>query len=759
MRSAASHNSAAMPPAPNRGHDMLAAILSRYFEASLYLMLYTAVLTLVATGKLDLFTTAAAPAALVWKGFRRWRGYGPELTARAATICMVGYFLLAPADYLWARSRAADAPNPALYAGLLITVHLLLVAMMARLYSSRERRDSLFLAMLGFASMLAAAVLTVDTAYLIFLMIFLALAVSTFIGLEMQRGAEGATLPPMDSGSPPARRLVRALSLTSGAVAAAALLLGGPLFFILPRVSAGYFSGYALRPQLMTGFTDSVELGQIGEIQKSAEVVMRVKINGDLSRFNGQHWRGVALINFDGHRWSDIAVDRHRIFANGDGWFFLQNTRAADSPAALHYSVLLEPVATDAVFVAPGATAVRGDFSSASGLTDATHRNFLIVDGTSSIYNPFPNYSQISYEASSLPPDVSAAELRRAGTDYPPRITSVYLQLPSLDPRIPQLARQVATGATTPYDQAMAVEGYLQTHYTYTLDMGLTPPHDPLAYFLFERRKGHCEYFASAMAILLRALGIPTRYINGFQAGEYNDVGGDFIVRASDAHSWVEAYFPGHGWITFDPTPAGETASSGWFSGAAKYLDWMQLKWGEWVINYDFLHQAALGQSVSRTSRQWASSARERSARFYDAAVAGMRRWQARAAAWPGTPLVVALVVIVMVFSFAGDAIRKRLTKFWNLHSKRGRLSPGRASEHYREMLRILARRGYRKAEGATPLEFVASIPRSEVAVPVGRLTDLYQSARFGAASIEPHQSIELLRQIKLRLSSLPRQS
>src|SRR5207244_5015174 len=99
--------------------------------------------------------------------------------------------------------------------------------------------------------------------------------------------------------------------------------------------------------------------------------------------------------------------------------------------------------------------------------------------------------------------------------------------------------------APTAYDKAAAIEHYLRTRFGYTLDLSATSKADPLAHFLFERRSGHCEYFAAAMTVMLRSLGIPARYVNGFLPGEYNELGGDFIVRASDAHSWVEAYFPG----------------------------------------------------------------------------------------------------------------------------------------------------------------------------------------------------------------------
>jgi len=748
-----SAHATAAPVSENRG--ALASVLSRYFEASLYLMLYTAVLTLVATGKLDLFTTIAAPSVLVWKGFRRWRGRAPEFSQRTATYCIAGYFLFAPVDYILARNRASDAPNPALYAALLSTVHMLLFAMMVRLYSTRTRRDSLFLAMIAFACMLAAAVLTVDTAYLAFFLVFLTLGISTFIALEMERGAEDASAAPIVAGSPQARKLVRALGAVSGAVAFAALLLGGLLFFTLPRFTAGYLGSYSMRPQLMTGFTENVELGQIGQIQKSSEVVMRVKVEGDPSRFASQHWRGIALIRFDGRRWSSLAMDRRRLYQDENGWFLFPSDHPLRRSQSLQYKILLEPVASDAIFVAAGASAIRGRFSAGSGLGDAPRRNYLLTDASGSIFNPFPNYNELSYEASSIPPTATPAELRAAGRDYPADIRTQYLQMPPLDPRVPELARQATTAASNPYDKAIALQSYLQTRYAYTLDQGSIRSEDPLANFLFVRKAGHCEYFATAMTIMLRTLGIPARYINGFQTGEYNDVGGDFIVRASDAHSWVEAYFPGRGWITFDPTPAGEAPSPGWFASFSKYLDWIQFQWGEWIINYDFLHQVALGQGVGRTSRQWANGARERATQSYDALVKRMSHWQTDPASSRWAPEIIGLASAAFIGLFAGKPLTKYFRRKWTLSAVgRHNLSPQRASAHYSEMLRLLARCGFRKADSITPLEFAASIPQAELATPVGRLTEIYQAARFGDVSIEPHQSVELLREIRAYITS-----
>src|ERR1019366_5904852 len=98
-------------------------------------------------------------------------------------------------------------------------------------------------------------------------------------------------------------------------------------------------------------------------------------------------------------------------------------------------------------------------------------------------------------------------------------------------------------------------ESYLRKNFSYTLELPKTDMRDPIANFLFRRKKGHCEYFASAMAVMLRTIGIPSRVTTGFAGGVYNPISGWYVVRASDAHSWVEAYLPRLGWTTFDPTP------------------------------------------------------------------------------------------------------------------------------------------------------------------------------------------------------------
>src|SRR3984893_4331421 len=222
--------------------------LKRHFEISLYFLLLTGVLTLGATGKLDLVSIVVPPVALLFKGYRWWRGMGPEISNRVGGWITIGYFIFFPFD-LWIISRAlaADTQNPGLYGALLATIHLMLFAIIVRLYSASKTRDYLFLTLMAFTSMLAAAILTVDTGFLVFFLLFMALAVSTFVGLEMWRSAEGAIVQPLPIGTRASNRLHNALGITSAAIAFGSLAVGAVIFLLLPRFTGGYMSGLNLK--------------------------------------------------------------------------------------------------------------------------------------------------------------------------------------------------------------------------------------------------------------------------------------------------------------------------------------------------------------------------------------------------------------------------------------------------------------------------------------------------------------------------------
>jgi protein-glutamine gamma-glutamyltransferase len=752
MRAMASAARATAPPV---------SAVQRYFEISLYLLVSTGVLSVVWTGRLDRISFFLPPLALAYKGFRLWRGRGPELSQRLATWLVLAYFLVFPAD-LWVFSRglAEGAPNPTLYAALLAAIHLLLFAILVRLFSARTNRDYSFLAVLAVAAMLASAILTVETGFLVALAIFLVLAVSTFVAMEIRRGTAGAVSPPVEPGTPLARKLARALSVTSILVALTALVLGGAIFFLIPRFTAGYLSALNLQPSAMTGFSDDVSLGGIGKIKQNTSVVMRIRIEGDPTRGADVHWRGIVLTNFDGKRWFTPSRHETVLTPDGTGDYLLNRRQLPPGEyAPLRYTVLMEPIATDAIFLAAEPQQLQGRFGMEDHNEYSTRRMYVIVDSTGSLFNPLRNFTKIRYQATSAIPIAKPAELRKVPRSYPEGILSTYLQLPPLDPRIKKLADEVTANSRNEYDKAANIERYLKTRYGYTLDLTGYPPEDPLAYFLFVRRAGHCEYFAAAMTVMLRAEGIPARYVTGFLPGEYNDLGGDYIVRESDAHAWVEVYFPGYGWLTFDPTPADPNARrGGLFARMGMYWDWFQFAWSEWIVNYDFVHQMTLAQNVHRASRDWSDRVRAYSRKKEQQAMRFLLDLDRKVEASPYLlPSILVFLIGLLIYVRGGSMIRYIVAR-WSLRAGHtGDLSAPLAAFEYREMLRLLEKRGWKKAESQTALEFAASIPETEFAAPVTELTELYQSARFGAHAARVEQISAVLRSIREMLRSRKR--
>ena len=732
----------------------LALPAERFFRTSLSLLMLTSTLTLVSTGKLDVVTSFAAPLIVVYKGFRWWHGRPAELSHRMATWCVIAYLGFFPVDALFlSRFAVVNSANPPLFALLLAAVHFLLFVSVVRFYSAVTDRDALFLSMLSFAGILAAAVLTVDTIFLVLFFIFLLFGISTFVGMELRRGAVGAVWPTVHERTERDRKLNRALSLSSVSVATGSILLGGVLFFCLPRFNAGYLGRASFNPSLMSGFTENVELGQIGEIKKNSTVVMRVQTGKPIA-YDRLRWRGIALTTFDGKRWTTSDQTAQKLEPEADGWIRTADPpRKTDSPyPRMIYTVYLEPVATDAIFVPGKVMSLKGNFSGESRNSfSAARRAFIFRDSTDTLLNPFHNYGAIRYSGFSLLLPMDAAKFRAASAEYSSDIASTYLQLPfALDPRITELARQTTKNARTPFDKALAIETFLRSRYTYTLNLTGKPGDDPLAHFLFETRAGHCEYFASAMAIMLRTLGIPSREVNGFLPGEYNELGGDYIVRASDAHSWVEVYFPGADWQVFDPTPAAPENEAGFLSSLGKYADWMEITWSEWVIGYDFAHQVTMAQNVQRGSRDISESLRAWYARQELRGKKWMKSWH------DGLGVLVAFAVVAFLILLRFDALSamlQRLWLSWQLRSAMAaRSNPQLASRLYAELLRLLARRGMIREVSQTPFEFAVAMDSPNVAPAVREFTQLYTHARFGGAPCDATRLQQLLDQIRAAL-------
>lgn len=725
------------PPAQS-GLIPISQAIHKYFELSLYLLVLTGFGALASTGGLDTVTLILAGAALAVRGYLLAKQRRIVIPSRWTTPLTTGYFLFYAADcLLFSRSFLAA------------TVHLVLFAVVIRSFSLRRERDYVTLAILAFLMVLASAVLTVDSVFLFFFAIFMLTAVATFILMEMRRSAKNARFQAKHShDAQEHRHLAFSLARVTPILALAILLGAAVVFFVLPRMSTGYLSGYSFGTDFSTGFSDRVQLGRIGQIQQSDAVVMHIQIDGDRQGQYALHWRGVALAHFDGKAWSNpqqrVLLQRDPeggfsipLFSEGLNQVVLRqsSTLLGRPDRLIHYRILMEPIGTNVFFLAPWARRVSGPYRS------------LEIDMGGAVSDLDSRQAPAIYEAES---DIAAPapHLLREVSDGFLAYAQPYLQLPSLDPRIASLAAQVAASATNNYDKASAIERYLMSHYAYSLQLPRTEPADPLAEFLFVRKQGHCEYFASAMAVMLRTLRIPSRVVNGFRSDEFNDVTDNYVVRAKDAHAWVEAYFPGYGWVTFDPTPGGAVASPQGWERAMLYLDAASSFWREWVVSYDASHQSVLGQTVlSRTrsslerTRMWA---RLRYHHLLDLARRSER--DAEHTSWRGIALGIFVALVILILVNSGRLIRWFRTR--SLRKNPARAPQQAAAMWYEKMLKSLAHLGIEKSPAQTPRELVGGIEDSSLREPASRFTQAYESARFGGSPADAEKLPELYEEV-----------
>jgi protein-glutamine gamma-glutamyltransferase len=715
----------------------MAKAIDHYFDLALYMLVLTGFGTLASTGGLDSPTVLIVGAAMAYRGYLLAKRRTLVISESWTTPLTIAYFVFFAADYLFFSRSFLTA-----------TVHLALFAVVVRMFTLRRERDHLMLAILAFLMVLAAAVLTVDSVFLFFFAVFMLTAVVTFVLMEMRRSGHTANILARHSNDLQEHRHL-AFSLARMAPALMAMILVGAagVFFLLPRMSAGYLGSYSFGTDFSTGFSDRVQLGGIGQIQQSNAVVMHVQIDGDQIGRYDLRWRGVALSDFDGRSWSN---PRHQFVLQrgGDGSFavpseetpILSNAAAERPPQQMiHYRVLVEPIGTNVLFLAPWARKVSGEYRA------------LAADQTSAVYNIDSQRAVNRYEADSDISKPTGAELRMAGRNYPPQVSGRYLRVPQLlDPRIPKLAAQISGSAKTNFDRAAALESYLKTHFGYTLQLDRNPVEDPLASFLFVRKQGHCEYFASSMAVMLRTIGIPSRVVNGFRSDEFNDLTGNYVVRAKDAHSWVEAYFPGYGWQSFDPTPGGTSETPEGWGRIALYLDAAASFWQDWVISYDSAHQYVLGQAAIGETRGLWQRAHSWARSRYAAMLAWARQSQKRVEHAPGRWSFVGLGIFLLLLLALNVRPILQFVREHRLLRHPERSPELAATMWYERMTRSLARRGVTRPPAETPQAFAQRIQNERLRLPVTRFTEVYESARFGRSTDDAQRLPELCEEVEM---------
>jgi transglutaminase-like putative cysteine protease len=653
---------------------------SRRIRVAVAVMVEISVLAVVAQGAVGPVTAVGA-LVLVPAGYafsyacRRKPSTVTKVALAAALLLALGAFLRAVEG---ARSFD-DARQP--LASLFLWVQVL------HSFDVPRRRDLGFSVASSVMLMAEAGALSFGTEFLLFLVPWLG-AAGTYLFL---------TLAPRPEDTPrvtAVRRVGRAAPRpfatvrTAGAWSGVALAAMTAVFLAMPRLPGVNlalppfhakdaalvqdYQGQVVNPGLAVdeqgipefsdlaypGFSSTVDLRSRGRL--SDEVVLRVRSP------QAALWRGLAYDTYDGTRWT-VADDR--VFSVGqafDGTFRPtvepMGTISTQRVLATFY------VQTDLPNVVFGAYQVEQVYFPASQLSTDPYGSvrapILLDDGVV--------YSVMSEVPAPSPDLLRATDLLPADPTLDQQMAP-YLELPAEMPsRVLALARQITAGAPTRLDAVQAVEEWLHQNTRYNLEIPPDPPGaDAVDRFLFETREGFCEHIASAMAVLLRASGVPTRLVTGFGPGHRNPFTGYWEILASDAHAWVEVYYPGAGWIPYDPTFGVPPASPG--------------------LSGRFIAPELLG-SIGRFFSASIPEPLRRAVTELGHAIAAAAR------AWPLVLVLVALGVGLLILRRGRRAQRRR------------GLPPVGAARAFAELESAMAARGHPRAEHQTAREFVRSL-------------------------------------------------
>ena len=644
-----------------------------------------AVAAVVAQGVVDAFTAAGA-IALPPIGFayshaqRRRSSWTTKVILAVALLAAFGAFLQ--------RVRLASSVDDARasLASLFLWVQVL------HSFDVPRRRDLAFSVAASVTLIAEAGALSLDSSFAAFLVPWAALAAAW---LFLTGRPQGHTLDPSEvvalSGTAGGRRRGAARSLAVaavvGCVASALVFVGlprlpgaavlSPPFSLRAALDVPDFNGQVVNPGLSPaapgrapdfsptaypGFGGRVDLRSRGRL--SDRLVMRVRAP------QAALWRGEAFDVYDGLGWIASDDATRSTLSGGDGATSLPPPAevSAAPTSRMVQTFYVESREPNVVF---GAYRPSEIYFPAGGLR---------VDRYDSVRAPILLDPGMIYSVISDVPATTPATLRSVRPTWPEEELARYTQLPrDLPGRVRELAHRITDGRPTVYEKVLAVQAWLRANTRYNLAIPPDPPGaDPIDEFLFERREGFCEHIATAMAVLLRAVGIPTRLVTGFGPGERNPLTGYFEVRERDAHAWVEVLYPGAGWVPYDPTFGVPPSSAGL---ASRFI-------APEVFRAVGSFVAGLVPASVRRGAKAAAAA------IATAARAALRWWS------------LALGAVAAVWAVTSWRRRRRRRR------APARTEPTGAAAAFAELVRALRLRGIERDPSQTPSELLAALGR-----------------------------------------------
>jgi protein-glutamine gamma-glutamyltransferase len=612
-------------------------------------------------------------------------------------------------------------------------IHFLMILMVIKLFNLKLRRDYLHLYAISLVTILASGALTTDLWYLPIFFLYLFAGVWTLVLFQLTKRFEQIGSPKTlnivgQKQEESFSRVTHQLFWLANGLALASFGLTLIIFFTIPRASAGFYQKGFGENIRTSGFSDTVDLGSIGPIKRDPSVVMRVELSNRLPHAADRlYLRGVAFDRYDGKTWTNRLSYRRNIREDLGGTFVLRGGR---SPApsrlgeTIQQNILLEPLDTPVLFAAPFMESVSGKFPTVQ------------TDQAGSVYLPYPSSSRIEYSVVSRSNPVVPADLSSEPGSYSESFARHFLQIPPQSDRITHLAREVTQAPRSTYGKANAIQTFLTHNFRYSLDAPLAELDQPLEEFLFSRKTGYCEHYATAMVIMLRTIGIPARLVTGFLATEWNEYGNYYLVRQQDAHAWVEVHLPHSGWILMDPTPpTNESVESGydaWYA-LGRMMDSVRLQWNRFFVQYSAEDQLAVVRELKAGGTSVRSKALDSLTTVFIPLMSMV----------DGIVDYASKTTMRLLGELLGLALIGFAILLW-LNGKRS-WARGRSWEKtigdervivqlYGQMLKHLARKGISKFTATPPHEFVRITGEqwNAASSPVAVITELYCRTRFG---------------------------
>jgi transglutaminase-like putative cysteine protease len=543
-----------------------------------------------------------------------------------------------------------------------------------------------------------------------------------------RQGARDRTGLPVD-----VPRILRSRRVVGRGFLAATCLLSVPillfttaLFILFPRVGLSLLLLNHPHSGRMIGFSEHVDLGDVGVLRDDPTIALRFEVKDlpDPPTRLTLRLRGTAFDGYDGRAWQRSQRELRPAEHGLDGQDVYPIFRGPEEKRDRVISFDLEPIDPPVVFLPPRAVALR-----------VRPQNQILLGEPLAVQRGAEDELRYSgSDARGLRYDVFVAGDSEALVEpMAPPDRARYLALPGdLPPRVIDLAHRWTDGLPTNEAKARAIEDHLRRDYGYDLKSPSQGTPQPVDHFLFESRRGHCEFFSTAMAMMLRAVGIPSRNVTGFVGGTWNRWGHYYAVREGDAHSWVEAYIDHPtrpGWQTFDPTPPSGAQPLEPRDGAyylmRDFVEALSQRWNTYVVGYDLRKQVRLFDELSRRYEKLRSKTG-----VDKGPLARLTR---------GPVVACALLALVAVGYVVWKRRKRKTEAREETSSKREQdVRVENAAALYRALETALHGQGVTRALSTPPLRHAEELcsRRHPLADEVLTLTNVYLQARFGGATL-----------------------